>query len=378
MPVMRTALMILALLVPVGVSAAVLDDLYKVEVSGEEGQSREDQIRLAAAIVLERLAGPDLNLSRAPFAEALAEPRNLVRRTAAGADGVVDIEFEPSALRELLTRAALPMLGRNRPGVLLWGVEAGVLGDELLVQGAPWAELLNQAARQRAVALDLPLADLQDRSQVTESMIREASQESLLQASERYPSEAVLALAIAQQGETWQLNWTLWLNEQRDSGRVSDADQAQAADSLMRALAAAVFKQYAVSATPDGELQGWTLVVNGINGVNDYASLQRTLQQLGAQAAPRLLSVQGDRAVLAFDFSGTEAQLVRLLALDQRLLRVSAPIPEPTPQLVPQPTSLDELEPVVETAADEVGETVVETTTPSARNDLRTLYYRWQ
>jgi hypothetical protein len=247
--------------------------------------------------------------------------------------GGVQVEFEPAALRDLLTEAGLSVLGPNRPAVMLWAVENKVLGPELLSQGGEWTEVLSEAARARAVALSLPLADLEDRTLVDVKAIEQADEQTLKQASQRYDASAVLALTISETTDESVLEWAWWLNEQSESGRITAESRAAAADQLMLEIADLVVEQYGVTPSTSVESSQWQIVVDGVDSVGEFAGLQRTLQQLGSKRAPRVLSVKGGEVRLALDFPGSEEQLERLLALDQRLRRMPAPKPEPEPEL---------------------------------------------
>lgn len=324
----RLLLWCVAALAPFSLNAAVLDDLYRVEVIQAEDQSRDEALRAATQVMLQRLVGDDKALRSGPLAGALQNPQEVMRRIGS-ADGKVRVEFEPEALNALVRDAGVPTLGRNRPGILLWAVEAGELGDRTLSPVSPWALTLKAAADHRGVALSFPLGDLQDMTQVDEQTIRQASRDELLAASERYPAEGTLALTVTGQAEQAELEWTLWLNDQSASGRISGSAEG-AADELMVALAKAVFAQYATAPGAAQSASGWQLHVEGINSVADYSNLLRSVNQLGSQA-PRLIAIEGDKVLLQVNFPGSEAQLERLINLDMRLQRIPEPVAEPEP-----------------------------------------------
>lgn len=326
-------LLLASLLLPAALHAAVLDNFYRVEIPAAQEQSRDQALREAFELMLARQAGSEA-VGSDKLESALQDPTAYMRRIAGTEDGGVRVEFEPASLRNLLVEAGLPMLGPNRPTVMLWAVENGVVGGELLSQGSEWASALSSAAQRRAVALSLPLADLEDRSLVDVQAVEQADAAILKKASERYDASAVLALTIGGEPGEPILNWHWWLNDQADSGRITADSQAAAADQLMFAVAGRVFDQYAVAPSNTTQASSWEVVVEGIDSVDKFAGLQRTLQQLGSKQVPRVLDVSGDQVRLALDFSGTESQLERLLALDQRLRRM--PAPEPAPQPLPE------------------------------------------
>ncbi len=405
MPVMRRLLSVLLLpaaLVSTSVSAAVVESFYRVEVPQTEEQSRDEIIRQGAEVMLTRLAGERLDRNAAPFARALSDPRSLMRRIANTEQGTVAMEFEPALLREVLATAGSPMLGRNRPGVLVWAVDAQSLGDELVGQGSRWADILRRAAAHRAVPVSFPLGDLEDRGRVSEAAIREAEDDVLAEASERYGPEGILAIGARTTEDEAQLNWTLWLNQQEYSGEVRAADPQAAADELMQAVAGRIFEQYAVPAASDSELTRWTVVVNEVDTLEEFAAIQRMIQQLGAHSAPQLLAVDGDQVTFQLAFPQDEAQLERMLALEHRMRRTEPPAPEPVSESESSVESAshmtgeaavageaDTLEPpstaaVADNASQEAAATdrvPTEQADPQAaiaEPDPHTLYYRWR
>ncbi|MFA5679332.1 MAG: DUF2066 domain-containing protein [Pseudomonas sp.] len=378
--------------------AAVLDNLYQVQIPRQEGQSRDEVMRAASVIMLQRLAGSDVSLKSEPIAKALKAPQDLMSRIGSAEGGQLRIQFEPDALSKVLKQSGQPLLGPNRPGILLWAVEAGELGDRTLSPVAPDALLLKQAAQHRGVALSFPLGDLQDMALVDEATIRQASSEPLLEASQRYPAEGTLALVIGGTESDAELNWTLWLNDERKSGRIRGTAE-QAADELMQRLANLIFKQYAIPAATVGKHTEWQLQVDGVDSVGAYSGLLGMLRRLGTQQQSRLLEINGDRVLLQVSFPGTEEQLERMLDLDMRLQRIPEPIAEPAPEPVVPVSDSDAAINVQETAALEVDGIEVSTMTdpnadepqlPAAEDaqadeevtapaapQLPTLYFRW-
>lgn len=311
--------------------AAVLEDLYRVEVQGDADSSREQLQRAATEVMLTRLAGAELDMSAATIERAMQDPRQLMRRVGSRSEsGRMQVEFEPGLLRDLLAESGLPLLGRNRPGVLLWAVVSGPMGDELLAPGSDWAEALRQAAEYRGVALLLPLGDLEDRVALDEADIRNGDAEVLRAASERYAAEGLLAVSLDPAGDDWQVTWQFWLDDDHNQQQQGSAGQAEHADQLMLAVANQVHAGYAVvpASRESGAEQEWRLVVRGVEGLQTYASLQRSLAQLGAQSSLQLLGISDDTLTLALTFAGEREQLLRLLSLDQRLYPASAPATE--------------------------------------------------
>lgn len=363
MPLLRNACIgLFSLCLPLLAQAAVVESLYQVDVPPHTDADQSAQLETAVQVMLERLAGAGVKTDAGPLAEVLAEPTRVTRQIGSlGEDGALRVEFDPLLLREALGKAKVPVLGRNRPGILIWAVQGDDYSQDFLGAASEMGQALKTAGRYRGVALMQPLADLEDRASVSEQDVLDANQQVLESASERYANEGVLALAVSRDGDSWATKWTLWLNDRTLTGKASGEQPLLVADELMRAVAAEVHSQYAVGGTDNAApLSGWLLEISGINNVDAFADLQRTLQQLGMEQQPSLLSVEGDRVHFRVDFAGNRAQLERMLMLDQRLV---------------------EVEPPVESIAETPEADAASADTPDtdeAANSVNTLYYRWR
>lgn len=385
----RAFLLGTAILASAHVPAAVVNNLYQVQLTPGEGQSRDEAMREATVVMLQRLAGSDADLGREPIASALKAPQELMSRIGTSEAGQLRIQFDADALTRVLKQSGQPLLGPNRPGVLLWGIEASELGDRPLSPVSPQALLLKQAAEHRGVALSFPLADLQDMSLVNEQVIRDAGAEALRRASERYPAEGTLALVVSGTEDSTELRWNLWLNDQHASGSISGS-APQAADELMQTLAGQVFAQYAIPAAAAGEHSQWRLQVEGVDGVAAYSGLMGMLRRLGTQQQPQMLEIDGSRVLLQLSFPGTEEQLERMLGLDMRLQRIAEPVVEPDPVAEPDLVADAEVEPMAaavtdaeaasEPAGAEQQPVQAEPVQPALPVEPRlpTLYFRWR
>ncbi|MEL0169003.1 MAG: DUF2066 domain-containing protein [Pseudomonadaceae bacterium] len=363
MPLLRNACIgLVSLCLPLLAQAAVVESLYQVDVPPQAEAEQSAQLQRATQVMLERLAGAGVKTDAGPLAEVVAEPTRVTRQVGSlTEDGALRVDFDPLLLREALGKAKVPVLGRNRPGILVWAVQGDDYSRDFLAASSEMGAALKTAGRYRGVALMQPLADLEDRGSVSEQDVVDASKAVLEEASQRYANEGVLALAIQRDGDSWGAQWTLWLNDRTLTGKAENADPAVVADELMRAVAAEVHAQYAVGgAASSAPLSGWQLEISGINSIDAFANLQRTLQQLGMEQQPSLLSVEGDRVHFRVDFAGDRAQLERMLMLDQRLVEVEPPA-----------LSVDE-------TAGPDGAAEASADAAEAAEQRNTLYYRWR
>ena len=396
MPQLRPVLFSLLFALPLSSGAAVLEALYQVNVPPAEGAQQSLHLDTATRVMLQRLAGSDVELNKGPLAAIMAEPSSVTGRIGALDEaGGMQVEFDPVLLRDALAKADVPVLGRSRPGILVWAVQSTTLGDDFLLAGGEVGQALRDAASYRGVALMQPLSDLQDRASVAESDVLKADQAVLSEASKRYPAEGVLALQVSQQDELWALQWSFWLNDRELTGKAQSATPRDAADELMQVLAKAVFSEYAVTSVPSDQLTGWRLHIRDVEGLEQFSRLQRMLQQMGTQATPQLVSMRGDEVIFTFDFPGDESQLQRMLMLDQRLIPVEPPVEPNTPSPAPDAAdtapavgSADPVDPMAAAVgsdeaqvgpAAEPAPTPPDAVMPAAPQDQRkSLYYRWR
>ena len=374
-----TALFLVVCLCLPAAQAAVVENLYRVDLQAADDSNAEQLQREAAEVMLRRLAGAQLDLAAPAIQQALRDPRQLMRRVGTvDEQGHMRVEFEPALLRELLASAQLPLLGRNRPGVLLWAVVGESLGDQLLSADSEWADALRRAAAHRGVALLLPLGDLEDRVALSEADIREQNRSVLLAASERYAADALLAVSLDSRSDDWQLDWQFWLD---DTGAEKTREQGardQLADRMMLELADLVHRRYAVvPASRDADSgSAWRIVVQGVNSVQAYAGLQRSLNQLGTQSSLQLLEIVADQLVLSLEFAGERDQLLRLLRLDQRLTLSAPPLVEAGQTQIDRRLPADGELPTRAELAEQRRQ--LELTRAAARERERTLYFDWR
>ncbi|WVM88050.1 DUF2066 domain-containing protein [Halopseudomonas pachastrellae] len=147
-----------SLCLPLAAHAAVLDSLYEVQLPPQADAEQSAQLSSALDVMLERLAGNSLDEEAPTLAKVLAEPSSVTRQISSlQDDGSMQVEFDPLLLRDALTQAQVPMLGRNRPGVLVWAVQRDELGEDFMAPGSEMGQALRTAARFRGVALMQPL-----------------------------------------------------------------------------------------------------------------------------------------------------------------------------------------------------------------------------
>lgn len=175
--------------------AAPLPWLYDVDVAvqGRTADARLAVSGAALAEVLSRVSGLAHVPRNARVREALDRPEAYYSRFVFLANGELRIHFAPGAILKLMDEARLPVWSASRPHATVWlMVEQG--GVRRIVDGEhPLAAALTVRARQRGLALNLPLMDLEDRMRVRPAVVRGRLYSRLDEASRRYGADVILA-----------------------------------------------------------------------------------------------------------------------------------------------------------------------------------------
>lgn len=343
----------------IGVPAEPLAWLYNVQVpvASQTDAERQRATRHAFVEVLGRVTGSAQVPMTSAIAAALAAPARYTRRyqftsttpetglpQPNGNALLFDVGFDPGAVLALLRDAQLPIWGANRPTVLVWlAVRGGgrnaivAAGEANTVEG--WAAALRKRARQRGVALALPLMDLRDLETST-AAVWGFFWEHLEAASRRYGADLILVGRATLGHDGWWTDWELSQLARFDSPTFAAGDEPPTAGSglnmryhhqagtLQEAARAAVDEvadALAVRFAVRGDsARGFQVTVYGAQTVNGYATL---LDHLGAQeyiervdvlaATPRTLDMR-------LHTRSDAAQLAELLAQDDRLAVTSA------------------------------------------------------
>jgi len=207
--------------------ADVVDNLYlaEVPVENQERDTRQTAIATGMRDVLVRISGRSLVLTVTMIEDALLQPTRYVQRYRyfdREVDGVkqkhLRVEFDKKAINKLLRDNNLPVWGKNRPSTLLWLVidnrrSRTLLSNDRKAQARLY---IDAQAKNRGLPLKLPLYDLTDRSNLKISDVWGNFEDTIMQASERYHSEAILVGRVYKTySNSWSGRWTLYSEGRR-------------------------------------------------------------------------------------------------------------------------------------------------------------------
>ena len=315
----------------------VVDWLYDVEVPAQS-QAEADQRRAAASALrqmLVRMTGlKSLPMSQ-PIVRALNSPElyYVKYRFIQDEDGdkqQLQVSFEPKAVQELVSQAALPIWSADRPRVLAWLAirEGGRIHVLDSASDHPLAESLRQRSRQRGVLLRLPLLDLEDRSLISPPAVWDGFAFSLHAASRRYDAEVVLvgrAAPVADGG--WRTHWEFWLNDAPREFRFSDATVEAGAVQAMDEVADELMQRFAVFGRDATAIE---IAVRGAGSIRRYAELMRHLSNLEYIERVQLTAAARETLTVRVITRSTAERLGELLSKDgafRRLPTLSGGLP---------------------------------------------------
>ena len=271
--------------------AETLGTLYQVRepVASQQPEERPAALGRALDTLVLRLTGDPKAIENPALAELRKDPQQLVLQFGYEGGNLL-VDFDPLSTERSLRQAGLALWGANRPAILAWWLNesdagAQLVGDDQGDTAAP----LRAAAQHRGLPLRLPLADLNEQLVATAENLAAAQPDVLRPASERYATDALLAVHARQADGQWRAEWRLWLGDSREQGSAQGADAAALADAVLLAVSERLAPRFAVA---PGEATDLTLEVQGATLVR-YAELERLLEPFAA----RLQQVEAGRLV---------------------------------------------------------------------------------
>ena len=301
---------------------AVVPWLYDVEapLESQGATDRRAAARAALRQMLTRLTGLRSVPMSEPVRDALRDPGPYYVQYrflpgTAEREMRLGVSFSRQAVRDLVSRAALPIWSADRPTGLGWlAVEQD--GAPTVASSAsthPLAEALRKRARERGIEIVLPAMDAEDAARVSTADVWYRFPYAIEQATARYAPDLVL-LGRGQPGllGDWVTEWELWLGGGKRSFSFETQTPEQGAALAVDEVADELMDRFAVLGR---EARPIELDVRGIATVADYAALMRGLAGLEFIDRVELLTAAPETTTLRVTTRSTPSRLAELLAV---------------------------------------------------------------
>ena len=319
---------------PLLLRAELVPNLYTaaVPVADQAPATLAKASKEALSEVLVKVTGSVEVLRNPVISAALGDARGHVQRYGFERGAAPDrelfarIEFDGSWVTALVIEAGVPLWTANRPAVLVWLVEDGPQGHQLVSADSSPAMVadLRAAFARRGIPLQLPLLDLTDAAALPPQVAWSLDAAAIQGASTRYQVQAVLAgrLAALSSGGVAG-DWLFLMGDERRGSVITGADAAAFVGEGVSLVAETMAARYAVAASAvDGD--GIPMSVTGIAGYADFAALINWLESLELVEQARVERVRGDELQLRLVAQAAPAQLATMLELNKRLLPLAA------------------------------------------------------
>ena len=316
--------------------ADTVKDLYvsQVLVETQARKERLEALKQAFMQILIRVSGR-ADLVQSTEYPAIQEAIELATRYAQqyrylryqppkGADPkkrlILRVRFDEAAVTRLLRSNNIPVWGSTRPATLVWLVIDNRGQRELVgnnTRHKARAALIRQA-RHRGLPLRLPLLDLKDRSALRTSDVWGNFESTIMQASQRYQTEAVLVGRIFQSyGGHWNARWSVYVDSRRKDWSVSGTTLQEVLlpgiDNTAETLAAR-YASVGVADTSAVQVQ-----IKDIKSLADYNRVLAYLQKLSSVSAVQPVEVSANNAIFKLITPSGRLGVSRAVALGHTL-----------------------------------------------------------
>lgn len=317
-------------------------DIYagEVEVPSQDRRHRDDGFRRALAEVLVKVSGQPDAAKRQAVEDALASAGEHVQQfeyrsvidepgdETTGNEGEPRImllaRFDPSAVRNALRRADLPLWSDERPEVLVWLAIEGPNGRHLIGGEDPLAKDLRAHARERGVPILFPLLDLTDQRRLSVSEVWGGFTESIVAASERYAAETVLVGRLDRVSDgtwrspdpaaRWRGRWILYDHGREQAWRVRGASENALLGPGVHGAADRLARRYAFRLS-ERDPSAHRLVIANVDSLADYGRVLEHLRALAVVDEVMPSAMAQDRLTLAVRLQAPRRRLLQAIEL---------------------------------------------------------------
>ena len=321
-------LIILAIWFPAAYAIKV-KSIYQAEVPvrSQDAQLREQAIQQAFIQTLNKMSGRTDMEHNATVKAALPEATNDVEEFGYVPSGIVgqpyllQVQFDPKAMKELLQDAQAPIWDENRPLILVWLTVEGVgQGPDVIDNQSThqFALLLKKEASQRGLPLLLPMMDLSEINAVSAADIRSKTVAPLQKAATRYNSDGILIGSVITKDKIVSGQWKLVLGANQWDWTLSSDSPAGLVSMLNDKLVKTLSERYAAVQTED-DITSLTLTVKGVAQQEDFENMLRFIRHISLIKQMEIEKVSGDLVVIDVDIEGAQSAFMQEVSVGQHM-----------------------------------------------------------
>jgi hypothetical protein len=334
--------------------AVNVSDLYRISVAVDD-QSEENRklgVQWAFQQLLIKVSGYQEVLQNRTLVEASQNALRYMQGFSYHQDDVDDqiylqAWFSKALLIPLMRRAQVPIWGENRPLLLNWlAVESSKLpadasavifesntnaitsgdglgsGGRLLIseQSPEWQTRFSRAFSERGLPIMWPINDLVDQSALPLNQLWWLISDSIIKASVRYQTDAVLAGKLNQSAEgIWQYEGVLMRGDQNLS-ILTEGDSPLAALTNVSTKVGRFFAdQFAIKSDQMNGRSGIRIMVKKVKDFSDYSKVLAYLQSISGVRLVEVAQVDRDNLQLYLSLEGSWDKVQRIIRLDNKL-----------------------------------------------------------
>jgi len=327
--------------------AVEVEGLYQATITVESRNNEAERRRAfseAMREVLTKVSGLSETINSSSVRRALNNPEPYVESWRAQANLVpvnaeaqvselreviaIEVNFYESEIQRLLDENNMPIWPANRPETLIWMVVQDELSERQIInnnspENAARITALQKVADARGLPLLFPLLDLEDQLRLNVNSLWDLDEAAILNASQRYQAESILALRIYRSLSGEVLAKSLYFF--RDN--VFSYEEFELSEDFISGsinLASDELSQYfsvLISGTDNNVIIN--MQIDDIDSPEDYAALLTYLNTLEGVYSFQLTRVTGSSLYLEMLTGGQLRQLVETIALQPNLLEVS-------------------------------------------------------
>ncbi|WP_444994251.1 DUF2066 domain-containing protein [Aliikangiella sp. IMCC44359] len=272
--------------------AVEVEGLYEVHV---EVKNQSSSVRWKATLegfkeVLVRKSGSEQVLSAYEVQQAYSKVTSYLQRYEYASNTsskelpfVLYLNFAPRLVDELIQEAGMPIWGSNRPISILWLAIEENFKREIIkqdLQEGSFSDLLTRHTKRRGIPVILPLMDLEDQINVNISDIWGRFNNPIVEASERYQADSIVAGRVTRLGEQWQVKLS-YINQGNEKVlSFSESTLEMLVATLSNRLAELLCEKYCV--VEAAESHKISLQISNIRNFNHFKRVQHYLENLSS------------------------------------------------------------------------------------------------